>query len=39
MTGIGPVSVKVPRVRDRGAGEDKISFTPRDHIIFFLEGL
>ena len=28
MTGIGPVPVKVPRVRDRGAGEDKISFTP-----------
>ncbi|WP_438695864.1 transposase, partial [Thalassovita gelatinovora] len=28
MTGIGPVSVKVPRVRDRGAGEDKITFTP-----------
>ena len=23
MTGIGPVPVKVPRVRDRGAGEDK----------------
>lgn len=28
MTGIGPVSVKVPRVRDRAPGEDKISFTP-----------
>ena len=28
MTGIGPVRVKVPRVRDRGAGEDKITFTP-----------
>ncbi len=28
MTGIGPVLVKVPRVRDRGAGEDKITFTP-----------
>ncbi|SEO34814.1 Transposase (or an inactivated derivative) [Paracoccus alcaliphilus] len=28
LTGIGPVSVKVPRVRDRGAGEDRISFTP-----------
>jgi len=28
MTGIGPVSVKVPRVRDRGTGEDKITFTP-----------
>ena len=28
MTGIGPVPVKVPRVRDRGIGEDKITFTP-----------
>ena len=28
MTGIGPVPVKVPRVRDRIAGEDKITFTP-----------
>jgi putative transposase len=28
MTGIGPVSVKVPRVRDRKPGEDKITFTP-----------
>ena len=28
MTGIGPVPVTVPRVRDRGAGEDKITFTP-----------
>ncbi len=28
MTGIGPVSVKVPRVRDRAPGEDKITFTP-----------
>ncbi len=28
MTGIGPVSVKVPRVRDRGRGADKIIFTP-----------
>ena len=28
MTGIGPVPVKVPRVRDRGAGEDKVTFTP-----------
>ena len=28
MTGIGPVRVKVPRVRDRGAGEDRITFTP-----------
>jgi len=27
MTGIGPVSVKVPRVRDRGAGAEKIRFT------------
>ena len=26
MTGIGPVPVKVPRVRDRGAGEDQITF-------------
>lgn len=26
MTGVGQVSVKVPRVRDRSAGEDKISF-------------
>ncbi len=24
LTGVGPVPVKVPRVRDRGAGEDKI---------------
>ena len=29
LTGIGPVPVKVPRVRDRGAGDDKITFTPR----------
>ena len=29
MTGIGPVPVKVPRVRDRGTGEDKITCTPR----------
>jgi len=28
MTGIGPVPVKVPRVRDRSAGEDKVTFTP-----------
>jgi len=28
MTGIGPVPVKVPRVRDRGVGADKITFTP-----------
>ena len=28
MTGIGPVSVKVPRVRDRGRGADKIIFAP-----------
>ncbi len=28
MTGIGPVPVKVPRVRDRGPGEERISFTP-----------
>jgi|TARA_R110002073_G_scaffold139085_3_gene288999 putative transposase len=28
MTGIGPVLVKAPRVRDRGAGEDKITCTP-----------
>jgi transposase-like protein len=28
MTGIGPVSVRVPRVQDRGAGDDKITFTP-----------
>ena len=29
LTGIGPVLVKVPRVRDRGReGEDRISFTP-----------
>lgn len=29
LTGIGPVPVKVPRVRDRGLGDDKITFTPR----------
>jgi transposase-like protein len=28
MTGIGLVPVKVPRVRDRGPGSDKITFTP-----------
>ncbi|SNT76535.1 Transposase, Mutator family [Paracoccus seriniphilus] len=28
MTSIGPVPVKVPRVRDRGIGDDKITFTP-----------
>ena len=28
MTGIGPVAVKVPRVRDRKPGVDKIIFTP-----------
>lgn len=28
LTGIGPVAVKVPRLRDRGADENKISFTP-----------
>jgi len=28
MTGIAPVPVKVPRVRDRGFGDDKITFTP-----------
>ncbi|WP_339637131.1 IS256 family transposase [uncultured Hyphomonas sp.] len=28
MTGIGPVPVKVPRVPDRGVGEDKVTFTP-----------
>lgn len=27
MTGIGSVTVKVPRVRDRGAGAEKIRFT------------
>ena len=27
LTGIGPVPVKVPRVRDRGAGDDKIPIT------------
>src|SRR6056297_1946548 len=28
MIGIGPVPVKVPRVRDRGAVENKLTFTP-----------
>jgi transposase-like protein len=28
LTGVGPVPVKVPRVRDRNPGEDKITFTP-----------
>ncbi|HBG96010.1 MAG TPA: IS256 family transposase [Chromatiaceae bacterium] len=28
LTGIGPVAVKVPRVRDRKPGADKITFTP-----------
>ena len=28
LTGVGPVAVKVPRVRDRRAVEDKITFTP-----------
>ena len=28
LTGIGPVPVKVPRVRDRKPGDDKITFTP-----------
>ncbi len=28
MTGIGPVPVKVPRVRDRGADEDNVTFRP-----------
>ncbi len=28
MTGIGPVPVKAPRVRDRKPGEDKVTFTP-----------
>ena len=27
MTGIGPVPVKVPRVRDRGATDDKITLS------------
>jgi len=28
LTGIGPVAVKVPRVRDRKPGTERISFTP-----------
>lgn len=28
LTGVGPVTVKVPRVRDRKPGDDKITFTP-----------
>jgi putative transposase len=28
LTGVGPVPVKVPRVRDRSTGTDKITFTP-----------
>ena len=28
MTGIGPVPMKVPRVRDRSGDEDKVTFTP-----------
>lgn len=28
MTGNGTVSVKVPRGQDRGAGDDKVTFTP-----------
>ena len=28
LTGVGPVPVKVPRVRDRAPGTDKITFTP-----------
>ena len=28
LTGVGPVAVKVPRVRDRKPGENKITFTP-----------
>ncbi len=28
LTGIGPVAVKVPRVRDRKPGADRITFTP-----------
>ncbi len=28
LNGVGPVPMTVPLVRDRGAGEDKISFTP-----------
>ena len=28
LTGVGPVPVKVPRVRDRGTGEEKVAFMP-----------
>ena len=28
LTGVGPVPVKVPRVRDRAPGTDRITFTP-----------
>ena len=28
LTGVGPVPVKVPRIRDRVSGEDKITVTP-----------
>ena len=28
LTGVGPVPVKVPRVRDRGDGDEKIRFVP-----------
>ncbi len=28
LTGVGAIPVKVPRVRDRGTGDDKITFTP-----------
>ncbi|MCV6576156.1 MAG: transposase, partial [Cohaesibacter sp.] len=27
ITGIGPVPVKVPRIRDRGDGQEKVRFT------------
>ena len=28
LTGVGPVPVKVPRVRDRGDGDEKVKFVP-----------
>jgi len=28
LTGVGPVPVKVPRVRDRGTGDEKVRFVP-----------
>jgi transposase-like protein len=28
LTGVGPVPVKVPRVRDRGIGDEKVRFVP-----------